>query len=178
MRTASISIAAILIAGLAAPSQAREIYEDFICFCGGPIFDIELDYDFGTDSDFSGGTDTWDLFTGELYLYPELVNITVNSLAAGEYIDSIEVMWTDFCGIGCTELEVIGANGSVSVSNSTVSMLETVTLTRDDLGEDIESFSLSSFEGRIEEFRVTVLPTPGTLALLGLGGLFAIRRQR
>lgn len=178
MRITTLTTASILLSGFAVPTQAREIHEDFICFCGGPIFDLELEYDFGTDSDFSGGTDTWDLFTGELYLYPELVNITVNSLVAGEYIDSIEVMWTDFCGVGCTEFEIFGANGSVSVSNSTVSMLETVTLTRDDLGEDIQSFSLSSFEGRIEEFRVTILPTPAPVVSLGLMGLLAIRRRR
>ena len=177
MRTHTITCA-LAIAAVAGISNARIIHEDFLCFCGGPIFDIELDYDFGTDTDFTGSLDMYDLFAGELWLYSDLTTVTVNTLAPDEWIESIEITWTDACGIGCTELEVFGDTMSLIAPNTVVSQTEVVTLTTADLGEQIRYFTLSSFEGRIDEFTVTVVPTPASALLLGLAGLLMLPSRK
>jgi hypothetical protein len=159
-------------------SQGRVIHEDFLCFCGGPIFDFELSYDFGTEMDFTGSLDSYDLFTGELWLYSDRTTVTVNTLAPDEYIESIEIMWTDFCEIGCTAIELVGATDNYRVENTLTGSLETVLVTHEDLGEEILSFSIESYEGRVEEFRVTVVPTQSAFALLCLGGTLLLSRRR
>lgn len=163
---------------IAASTQARVIHEDFRDMAGGPAFDPELTFDFGTASDFTGGGDTNDLFAGALWLYSDLVTVSVNTLAADEYIESVEVSWTDFCGLGCTNLEVFGATTSLNAPNMDVSSTEIITLTSLDLGESIEYFTLSSFEGRMNKLTINIVPTPSALGMLGLGGLVIARRRR
>ena len=165
-----------MVAAASAHAGVRVIEEDFLSLDGGAIFDDRLTYDFS--SDFSGGNDLNQLLPGELNLFPDEAMITVNDLAPGEYIQSVEVIWMDFCGIGCTTLEVFGATTSVSESNMITGEPEPVFLDADDLGENITSFSLSSFEGAIELITVTVVPAPGSVAALGLGGLCLTRRRR
>lgn len=173
------SIAAAIVAGgLAVSAQAREIYEDFFDANGLAAFDPELMYDFGTDSDFTGSLDTHDLFPGELWLYADRVTIGVGSLGAGEYIESVTVTWTDFCGLGCTQLEVFGGSGTAAVGNGIVGVAETVTLSVQDIGGPIDFFALSSSEGRIEEFRVNIVPAPSAGVLLLMGSVLARRRVR
>lgn len=172
-------IAAAALAGLTTSVLAnRLIIEDFDDGNGNAAFDAELTFDFGTSTDFTGGLDTNDLFLGELNLYSDLVTVSVNSLGAGESIGSVTVMWTDFCGIGCTDMQVFGATSSASVENALVGTQETFTLSAADIGEAIEFFTLSSFEGRIDRIEVLVVPSPGPLALLGLGLVGTARRRR
>lgn len=166
------------VACLGAAAQAREIFEDFLDGSGGAAFDPELSYDFGTDTDFTGVLDTHDLFPGELWLYADLVTVNVSSLAGGEYIRSVVVTWTDNCGIGCTQLEIFGASSSAMLGNTDVSVTQTVSLSTADIGEPILYFTLSSYEGRIDEFRVTVVPTPSIAVMMLMGTLFARRRAR
>lgn len=176
MRTRSI-IFALTVAAAANCSIGRMIHEDFFGATGAGEFDTELNFDFGTDSDFSG-FDTHDLFSGELWLYADLTTITVNTLAPDEWIESIAVTWTDFCGIGCTNLEVFGDTMSLASPNTVVSQTEVVTLTSGDLGEQIRSFSLSSFEGRMDEFTVTIVPTPASSTLLGAAAILMFSRRK
>ncbi len=176
MRTTHTAIAAAaLTASLAA---ANVIVEDFDDGMGNAAFDAALNYDFS--SDFTGGGDTNDLFLGELNLYSDLVNITLAAPMPGEYIEMVEVTWTDFCGLGCTNLTIYGAmGGTATVGNLDIAGSETVMLSSADIGgQQITSFDLSSFEGRIDSIRVYTVPTPGALALLGLGGLGVTRRRR
>lgn len=170
--------AAIAAGGLAVSAQARDIYEDFLDAGGVGAFDPELIYDFGTSSDFTGSLDTHDLFPGELWLYADRVIIGVGSLGPGEYIESVTVTWTDFCGLGCTQLEVFGVSGTAAVGNGIVGVAETLTLGAPDIGGPIDFFALSSFEGRIEEFRVTIVPAPSAGLLMLMGGVLARRRMR
>lgn len=162
--------AACSMIALSSGVHARTIVEDFLDGMGGAAYDTELDYAYNTG-------DFWDLFPGELNLYPATANITVNSLVAGEYIESVEVVWTDFCGLGCTSLEIYGATSSATQFNTSVSTQETWTLSTGDIGEEILGFSLHSFEGRIEQITVNIVPAPASASLL-LGGLLAIRRRR
>lgn len=150
--------------------NARTIVEDFLDGMGGAAYDTELDYSFN-DGDF------WGLLPGELNLYPATANITVNSLVAGEYIESVEVVWTDFCGLGCTSIEIYGASSTATQFNTTVGSQETWVLSTADIGEEILGFALDSNEGRIERITVNIVPAPASVSLL-LGGLLAIRRQR
>ena len=106
--------------------------------------------------------------------------MTLNTGDPSEYIETVEVSWTDFCGVDCTNLSVQGVMGSAaSVGNSVVSSPETVMLSTTDVGgEEIQSFALSSFEGRIDQITVSVAPAPGALGALAIGGLVAVRRRR
>jgi len=133
--------------------HARTIVEDFLDGMGGAAYDAELDYAFNTG-------DFWDLFPGELNLYPATANITVNSLVAGEYIESVEVVWTDFCGLGCTSLEIYGASSSATQFNTSVSTQETWTLSTADIGEEILGFSLHSLRVVLSGSRSTSCPHP------------------
>jgi hypothetical protein len=179
MRTALFALTATAAFATAANAGARLIVEDFTDGMGGAAFDSELNWDFGTATDFTGGLDTHDLFVGELYMYADLATVSVNSLAAGEFIDVIEVTWTDFCGVGCTQFTVNGIMGaSASQGNVNIGTIESWTLSSADIGEAIDTFELSSFEGRIERVEIRILPTPSTAALVGLGGLVATRRRR
>jgi hypothetical protein len=171
--------AALLALSLvAASTQARVIHEDFRDDAGGPAFNPELTFDFGTATDFTGGADTHDLFAGELWLYADLVTVSVNSLAADEYIESVEVSWTDFCGVGCTIIQAVGATSNLALTNTVVGSTEIRSISSMDLGENIEFFRLSSFEGRMNKLTINVVPSPSALGMLGLGGLFAARRRR
>lgn len=174
-RRTALCCAAVVVASQA---SARDIVEDFTDGMGNAMFDSELSYDFGTATDFTGFGDTSDLFVGELWLYADLVTVSVNSLMAGEHIESVTVEWVDFCGPACTEFTVTGMNGSASQFNAAVGASETWTLGMGDLGEPVVDFSLSSFEGRIDRITVTVVPAPAGLALLAPLGLGATRRRR
>lgn len=165
------TLAALALAGLATSASARLIIEDF----DGADFNPELTFDFS--SDFTGG-DTSDHVDGILWLYADLADISVNSLGPDEWIASVEVTWTDFCGLGCTNLELLGDNNSFNIGNADIAGSETVFASMADLGEPITNFTISSFEGRIERVVVDVVPTPSALALLGMGGLAAVRRRR
>lgn len=180
MRTALTALAASAAIAATANAGARLIVEDFTDGMGGAAFDSELNWDFGTTTDFTGGLDTNDLFLGELNLYADLATVSVNSLAAGEFIDVVEVTWTDFCGTGCTEFTVNGVMGaSATQGNVNIGTQESWTLSSGDLGgEAIDTFELSSFEGRIDRVEIRILPTPSAAALLGLGGLVITRRRR
>ena len=168
-----ISICAIVSVAVASnASDGRVIVEDF----DGAGFNPELTFDFS--SDFTGEGDTSDHMDGVLWLYSDLADVSVNTLAPGEWIESVEVTWTDFCGTGCTNLEIFGLNNSLAIGNTDIAGSETVLLTSVDIGESIQHFTISSFEGRIEEVVVTVVPTPGPLALVGVGALAMIRRKR
>lgn len=173
-------VALVALTGLttSAAAGSRLIVEDFDNGSGVAAFDPELTFDFGTSSDFTGNLDTNDLFLGELNLYSDLVTVTVNSLIAGESINSVSVTWTDFCGVGCTNFGILGMGSSASVGNALVGTQETFTLTAADIGASIDSFTLSSFEGRIDRVLVEVVPAPGVLALLGFGAMGAARRRR
>lgn len=164
------TLAALALAGLATSTSARLIIEDF----DGADFNPELTFDFS--SDFGGNTS--DHIDGVLWLYADLADISVNSLGPDEWIASVEVTWTDFCGLGCTNLELLGDNNSFNIANMDVQGSETVFASMADLGEPITNFTLSSFEGRMERIVIDVVPTPSALALLGLGGLAAARRRR
>ena len=179
MRLALITLAATGLAASASNAGVRAITEDFTDGMGGAAYNSELTYDFGTDTDFAG-FDTHDLYAGELNLWSDLVNVSVNSLGANEYIDAVSVTWTDFCGIGCTEITAYGLmSGSMTIGNADVGSQESFTITSADLGGQwISSFDLSSFEGRIERIDIRVVPAPTSLAMLGLGGLAAARRRR
>lgn len=176
MRTAFTAITAAALATSFA--SAGIIVEDFDDGMGNAAYDAALNYDFS--SDFTGGGDTHDLFLGELNLWSDLVNISLASPMPGEYIEMVEVTWTDFCGEGCTNLSIYGAMGGfANVGNADIQGSETVMLSSADIGgEQITSFDLSSFEGRIDSIRVFTVPAPGAMALLGLGGLAAARRYR
>lgn len=163
-------VAAFALLTVAGSAQARTIVEDFLDDMGGAAYDAELDYSFN-----DGGF--WDLFPGELNLYPATATISVNSLMAGEYIESVEVQWTDFCGLGCTSLSIFGANSTATQFNATVSSPEIWTLSTADIGEEILGFALQSNEGRIDRITVNIVPAPASATLL-LGGLVAIRRRR
>ena len=165
---------ALVLGSLAGFSHARIIHEDF----DGAGFNAELNFDFGTDTDFTGGLDTHDHIDGVLWLYADLATISVNSLGAGESIESVSVSWTDFCGIGCTNLELFGVSSSIAMSNSSVGSFETVMLSEFDLGEAITHFTISSFEGRIEAITINIVPPPASIALLGLGSLFMVPRRK
>ncbi|MFG0246651.1 MAG: hypothetical protein ACF8MF_11450 [Phycisphaerales bacterium JB052] len=154
---------------IAGNASARLIIEDFLDDMGGAAFDAELEYS------FQGGS--WDLLPGELNLWPETVDISVNSLTAGEYIESVEVQWTDFCGIGCTSIEVFGATSTATQFNAAVGSSETWTLSTGDIGEEILGFSLSSFEGRFDRITINVVPAPASIVVL-MGGLVTVRRRR
>lgn len=169
MRATTLT-SALIVATLASNSLARIITEDF----DGMDFNPELTFDFGTDSDFTGGNDTSDHMDGVLWLYADRATVTVNSLAAGESIQSVSVTWTDFCGIGCTVLELFGDSDNALIDNSIVGSAETVTLTVDDLGEPITSFQISSFEGRFEEISINIVPTPASTALLGIATILLL----
>jgi len=177
MRNTTITTA-LAIACLSGATHARVIHEDFDDGFGGAAYDAELTFDFGTSTDFTGGGDTNDLFPGVQWMYADLATITVNSLAPGEYIESVEVNWTDFCGTGCTTLEIFGAGSSMQVVNSLIGSPESVALSDFDLGAPIDYFTLSSFEGQFVDIWVTVVPTPSSLALLGFAGIASIRRRR
>jgi len=180
MRTTLAAFAASAMIASSAHAGARLIIEDFTDGMGGAAFDDGLNYDFGTATDFTGSLDTHDLFLGELNLYADLVTVTLNTLDPSEYIDVVEVTWTDFCAVGCTQFSVHGEMGATeSQGNVNVGTIESWTLsTADVMGQDITSFTLSSFEGRIERIEVRVLPAPGSLAGLGALGLLATRRRR
>jgi len=165
---------AVILAAFAHSSLARVITEDF----DDADFNPELTFDFGTDSDFTGVSDTSDHIDGVLWLYADLATVTVNSLAPGEFIQSVRVTWTDSCGVGCTALELLGDSNTVLIANSLVSQTETVTLSIDDLGEPITSFEISSFEGRFEEISINIVPTPASTALLGLATIFLLPLRR
>ena len=173
MRTSTL-IALAALTGVAGLSQARVIVEDF----DGPGFNMELDFDFGTDTDFTGGGDTHDLIDGVLWQYSDLATVTVNSLLPGEWIESVEVTWTDYCGIGCTELEVFGASDNALFGNMMVGTQEVVLATAGDLGEPITHFTISSFEGHFEGITINIVPAPSSLALLSMGGLMLRRPRR
>lgn len=164
---------ALVLASLSGYSHARIIHEDF----DGPGFHSELNFDFGTDTDFAG-FDTHDHIDGVLWMYADLASITVNSLGAGESIESISVSWTDFCGIGCTNFELFGATDNVLMSNTTVGSFETVMLSEGDLGEAITHFTISSFEGRMEGITIHIVPAPASIALLGLASVLVIPRRK
>ena len=174
----NIKATLLAISVIAASTQARVIHEDFRDMAGGPAFDPELTFDFGTDTDFTGGGDTNDLFAGALWLYSDLVTVSVNSLAPDEYIESVEVSWTDFCGIGCTIIQAVGATTDLALANTVVSSTETRSISSMDLGENIEFFRLSSFEGRMNKLTINIVPSPSALSMLGLGGLVIARRRR
>jgi hypothetical protein len=177
MRTHSKYLTFSIIGAIAGSASARVIVEDFSDGMGGAAFDAELTYDFGTTSDFTGSLDTNDLFPGNLWLYADAVSVTVNSLSAGEYIESVEVEWVDFCGVACTTFGVSGATSSATQFNALVGSTEIWSLSTADIGEEIEEFSLSSFEGRIDRITVNVVPAPASATLL-LGSLVALRRKR
>ncbi|MBO6514116.1 MAG: hypothetical protein JJ974_09145 [Phycisphaerales bacterium] len=163
--------AALALAGLATSSTARLIIEDF----DGADFNPELNFDFSSDfTDF----DTSDHMDGVLWLYSDLADITVTTLGPGEWIESVEVTWTDFCGLGCTNLELLGDNNSFNIGNADVQGSETVFASMADLGEPITNFTISSFEGRIERIVVDVVPAPSALGFLSLAGLAVARRRR
>lgn len=165
------TLTTLAFAGLVSNASARLIIEDF----DGADFNPELSFDFSSDfTDF----DTSDHMDGVLWLYADLAEITVTTLGPSEWIESVEVTWTDFCGLGCTNLELLGDNGSFNIGNADVPGSETVFASMSDLGEQINSFTLSSFEGRIERVVVDVVPTPSALAMLGMGGLAIARRRR
>ncbi len=163
---------------IAASTQARVIHEDFRDDAGGPAYNPELTFDFGTDTDFTGGGDTHDLFAGALWLYSDLVTVSVNTLAPDEYIESVEVSWTDFCGLGCTIIQAVGETTDLALANTVVSSTETRSISSMDLGENIEFFRLSSFEGRMNKLTINIVPTPSALGMLGMGGLLIARRRR
>ena len=180
MRITTVLFAAALGTASSADAGIRTITEDFTDGMGGAAFDPELTFDFGTATDFTGTGDTNDLNVGELFLFADLVTVTLNTGDPSEYIESVEVDWVDFCGPGCTNLSVESVMGSVAgVGNSVVSAPETVMLSTSDVGgEQIQSFALSSFEGRIDQITVSVAPAPGALGALAIGGLVAVRRRR
>jgi len=168
-------ISASVLATLAAAnatSHARVIVEDF----DDPGFNPELIFDFS--SDFTGGGDTSDHIDGVLWLYSDLAEVSVSTLAPNEWIESVQVTWNDFCGPGCTNLEIFGLNNSMEVGNLDLAGSETVMLSSLDIGEPITHFTISSFEGRFEEIVVNVVPSSGSLALLGIGALGVVRRKR
>jgi len=173
MHTSTL-ITLVALAGFAGMSNARVVVEDF----DGADFNPELTFDFGTDTDFTGGGDTHDHIDGVLWMYADLATVTVNSLLAGEWIQSVEVTWTDFCGVGCTALELFGDSDNALFDNNLVGSQEIVLGTVDDLGEPITHFTLSSFEGRFEKVVVNIVPSPSSMALFGVGGLLIVRRKR
>lgn len=173
MHAASL-IGLVALTGIAGVSNARVIVEDF----DGADFNPELNFDFGTDTDFTGGGDTHDHIDGVLWMYADLATVTVNSLLPGEWIESVEVTWTDFCGVGCTALELFGDSDNALFDNNLVGSQETVLGTVDDLGEPITHFTLSSFEGRFEMVTVNIVPNASSMALFGVGGLLIARRRR
>jgi hypothetical protein len=176
MRTSTITIA-LIFAALTGLSHARIIHEDFFGSTGDAEYDSELNFDFGTDSDFAG-FDSHDLFAGQLWLYADLTTVTVNTMGIDEWIQSIELTWTDNCGLGCTNIELFGDTMNLITPNTVVGQTETIFLTDADLGEQIRYFSLSSFEGRIDEFTLTIVPTPASASLLAIGAILLLPSRK
>ena len=167
----------LAVVGMTGVANARVIVEDFT-----GTHQLELSYDFGTGTDFSGPNpgDDNDFFPGVLWLYPDLVTVTVTSLEAWEYIESVEVTWTDWDGLGRTKLTAYDSLlGNASVVHSATGVPETVMLSTLDLGgENIDYFTLESWEAEIDRIVITIVPSPSSVVLLGFGGLIAVRRRR
>ena len=138
------------------PPSTRIIVEDFLNGAGAAAFDTELHYDFSTFRDFSGVFDVYDLFPGELWLYPDMVVVRVNSIGPGEYIESVAVDWVDLCGVGCSSFSVQGPALVATVFNTDVGVPEHQFLSTADVSGNIQFFILSSYEVRIDRITVTV----------------------
>lgn len=142
------------------------------------MFDSFFNYDFS--SDFAGngvGNDFNDLDGQGMLLASDEVLITFPGAAGGEILE-VNVSYTDFTGIGATDFLAIGLNGMTTDSNSTVGMLASFHASSSQIGS-IQSAQIGAFETYISSITVRYrVPTPASSAVLGLGGLIAMRRRR
>lgn len=162
---------AILAAiGLAMPAAAQMSFTDD--FTDG-LLDPTFGYDFS--SDFTGGGDFNSIDAMGLLLASDEVVITFPGIA--EPVGLFQIDFSDFTGIGATEVEVFGTLGSVLLTNTTIGGPESIIVTpTDGLGE-ITSVRVSAFETFFERITVRTIPAPSTAALFGLGALAARRRR-
>lgn len=87
---------------------------------------------------------------GDLGLAPSKLSADLSTLTN---ITTIEVDVTDFCGVGCSEVEVLNAGSQVAVSgNTAVGSLQTLIL--DVTGLAVDELTLVSFEGFFHEVRI------------------------
>ena len=174
----------LAVVGMTGVANARVIVEDFSGHHPHP----ELNLDFGTGTDYWGSNPSDDHFfdflggNSALWLRPDLVTVTVTSLTAGEYIESVEIEWTDHEGQGNTIMTAYSAFSvflSTSVTHPNPFGYSIDSLSTLDLGGDnIGFFTIESPEVQIHSLTITILPSPSSVALLGFGGLIAVRRRR
>jgi hypothetical protein len=173
MQTRNVLLAACAAAALTSAASAGFYAESFDDAAIDPFFNLDL------SSDFTGGGDFNEISGGRLLIAPDEVLITFNT-AANEAVSYLQIVIGDFTDVGATQLEWIGTLGTINIGNFLVQTPETFTLTAANGIGDLLSLRISGLETDIYsiEAETRMIPTNGTLALLGLGGLAMARRRR
>ncbi len=173
-KRACVTVAFAAFVGSAA-GQIVSVTDDLTDGVLDPFFSYDLSSDFAGNGP-GGDFNSLDLGSG-LLLASDEVLITFPGAMGGEVLE-VSIAFSDFTGVGATTFEAIGLMGSVTDSNSTVSMLETFGASSSSIGF-IQSAQVGAFESYISSITVRYrIPTPATAGLLGLAGLAAARRRR
>lgn len=171
-------IVAVLI--LPAFASASVIIDDL---SNGP--DAGFNYDFGTDSDFTGVPNgDFNSFTGGgLLLASDAVDIDfgapvinaptdfiANAIVRGEdFVDGAPglVTFVGFDVFGNPAQETLDVSDRVYVADSASTVVF-----------EVSSIRIEGFEMRVDEVEVLVIPEPASMTLLGVVGLVAARLRR
>ena len=164
---------AMILAALAAmPVAAQTSYTDDLT---DGLFDAPFLYDLSSDFDGNGpGGDFNDLDTFGLCLCSDEVDITFD---IAEPVAFASVNVSHGVGPGGSEITFNGTLGSLTFANLGGGLESYSADLSSGIGT-ITSINIWSFESFLLDVSIRTVPTPGSLALLGLGTAVALRRRR
>jgi hypothetical protein len=96
-------------------------------------------------------TCSFDYSSGDLWLFPARLTLDLSSISN---ISVIEIDLIDWCGVGCTTVELFETGTSVgTASNSTSNVAETIVYTNSAM-DAIDAMTIESFENQMFEIRI------------------------
>lgn len=168
-RASTLAVFAAL-APLAAAGTIESITDDFT----DGSFDAFFSYDFSSDF----GVNFNSIDASGLLLASDEVLITFPGTGPAGRVLEVNVVFTDFTGVGATTFEATGLNGIANDANDLVSTSEQFGASFTLIG-DIQSVRINAFETFITSITVRYeVPAPAGAGVLAAAGLLAARRRR